>query len=184
MNFRKYFPATLPLSAVILALVATVLMFSFPSQGSALPPSGERIEVISEGRYLVTRSSRRHKKRYKRRYRHKKRYGYKKRYRHKKKARRKSRKSRVIAHIRNAAIMTSIHDLQELRPYANNFNGLKSAVRRYWKRHIRKPSTDALAGTIMRYVKGGYKFLVRSEVYARVKSGIGKVRKELRKNKL
>ena len=94
----------------------------------------------------------------------------------------KSRANRGLSlnAIRSGAIRQSLIDLQRLRPYATNYNELRSAVRAYWHRNITRPTTRGLAGTIMRHVKTFYKGFVRSEVYAGADAGIRKVKLALR----
>ncbi len=161
--------------AAFTLLIGALSLASLAQARSAVPDVAllslpkDHIEVISESRYLVTRSSKKYKKRHKRK--------------HKKRRNRKSKKGRTIAQIREAAIKSSLSDLKELRPYAKNYTGLKRAVRRYWTLHIRRPSANGLTSTIMRYVKRDSKSLVRSEVYSGAKSGVRKVKKQLKKRK-
>ncbi len=169
MKFKKYILAALALLAGSLAIASSALAATNPQEMLIGDTPVDRIEIISESRYLVTRASKKYKKRHKRK--------------HKKRRHKKSKKGKTITQIRDSAIKSSLSDLKELRPYANNYNGLKRAVRRYWRRHYRRPSAKALTNTIMRYVKPGYKDLVRSEVYSSTKSGVRKVKKQLKKRK-
>ena len=75
-------------------------------------------------------------------------------------------KRRSIKSIRSQAIRETLGGLGELRPYTTNYKRLKSAIRSYWKRNVKRPSTRALAKTMMRYVKRSARKEVRSEVYA------------------
>ena len=127
-------------------------------------------KIISQGRYIETRARRKHKHPHKRKAR-----------KHKK--HKKSKKRKTIAQIRDKAIKDTISDLSELRPYTRNYNGLKAAVRRYWRAHVRHPSASGLAGTIMRYVKRGDRKLVRADVYSGSRSGVKKVKRQLEKRK-
>ncbi len=100
------------------------------------------------------------------------------------KRRNRSRNRRLsLATIRSAAIRETLRDLEALRPYTRNFGQLRIAIRRYWTHNITRPTTNGLAGTIMAHVKGFYKGLVRSEVYAGSAAGIVKVRKALRQRR-
>ena len=85
-----------------------------------------------------------------------------------------------IAAIRADAIRETLVRLTPLRPYTTNFNHLKTAIRQYWHHNIHRPTTRGLAGTIMAHVKGFYKGLVRSQVYADSRTGIARVKRALR----
>ena len=126
-----------------------------PQQALSQNQPGDRIEIITQSRYFTTRATRKRKK----------------------------KKGKTIAQIRKRAIKDTLNGLKELRPYSKNYSGLKSAVRRYWTRHVRRPSAHALAKTIMRYVKRQDKSLVRSDVFSGAKSGVRKVKKQLAKRK-
>ncbi|MCF6199489.1 MAG: hypothetical protein L3J67_08845 [Hyphomicrobiaceae bacterium] len=165
MNFTKYSLAAIALLLGSLASSSLTLAAIAPQELLQQNQSGDRIEVISESRYFTTRAMKKSKKK-----------------KTKKKAR-KSKKSKTIAQIRKGAIKDTLNGLKELRPYAKNYSGLKSAVRRYWKNHVRRPSAKALAKLIMRYVKRQDKSLVRSDVFSGAKSGVRKVKKQLAKRK-
>ena len=165
MNFTK---SLLAASALLVGLFASASLALATSEVSKAPTanaSPDQLLVISEVRYLTTRSSKK----------------YKKKKKHKKKKAKKAKKIKTIAQIRDGAIKDTLSGLKELRPYARNYKGLKSAVRRYWRRNVRRPSGNALARTIMRYVKRKNRKLVRSDVFSGSKSGARKVQKQLQK---
>ncbi len=137
------------------AAVSQTLPATKAAKPAALPS-----EVLIEVRHLETKSRKKRKKRKKT----------------------KSRGQSLKA-IRNEAIRDTINGLGELRPFTTNFNRLKAAVRRYWKRNISRPSARGLTNTIMRHVKRKSRKLVRSEVYSGAKSGVRKVKRALRKRK-
>ena len=93
----------------------------------------------------------------------------------------KGKRSRSIKSIRAQAIRETLGGLGELRPYTTNYKRLKSAIRRYWKRNVKRPSTKALAKTMMRYVKRSARKDVRSEVYSGAAEIVAEIKQELRK---
>ena len=151
----------------LLALLATTLL----AMASPSPAGKAGATSFGELRYIETRSTKKH--------RHKARH----KARHHRRRKKENKKIVTIAQIRDGAIRDTISGLRELRPYTHNYNGLKAAVRRYWKRNVRHPSAHGLASTIMRYVKRSARADVRSEVYSGSKSGVNKVKKQLRKNR-
>ncbi len=93
----------------------------------------------------------------------------------------RGQKSRNLKSIRALAIRETLDGLGELRPYTTNYKRLKAAIRRYWKRNVKRPSTKALAKTMMRYVRKGDRGLVRSEVYSGAAEIVAVIKKELKR---
>ena len=143
-------------------IASPALPLDSPVMGNSATVSSDIIEVISEPRYIETKSRKKRKK---------------------KRKKRKAKKVKTIAEIRDGAIKDSLKGLRELRPYTTNYRRLQSAVRRYWRRHVRRPSGKALGNVMMRYVKRKSRNLVRSEVYSGARSGARKVQKQLRKRR-
>ena len=93
----------------------------------------------------------------------------------------KGKRSRSLKSIRAQAIRETLGGLGELRPYTTNYKRLKSAIRSYWKRNVKRPNTKALAKTMMRYVKRSERKAVRSEVYSGAAEIVAEIKQELKR---